>query len=51
VALAFRGEITAGEHRVLFDCALKRDIATAHDVLTKHIDGCVEYAIQTGRIA
>ena len=50
IALAFRGEITAGEHRVLFDCALKRDIARAQDVLEQHVNGCVEYAIKTGRI-
>jgi DNA-binding GntR family transcriptional regulator len=51
IALAFRGEITAGEHRLLFECALKRDIVTARDVLEHHINGCVEYAIKTGCIA
>src|SRR4030095_12643090 len=50
IALAFRGEITAGEHRLLFDCALKRDIARAQAVLVQHVIGCVEYAIKTGRI-
>jgi len=50
IALAFRGEITAGEHRLLFDCALKRDIGRAQDVLAQHVNGCVEYAIKTGRI-
>jgi DNA-binding GntR family transcriptional regulator len=50
VALAFRGEITAGEHKVLLECALRRDFATAQEVLTQHINDCVEYAIQTGRV-
>jgi DNA-binding GntR family transcriptional regulator len=51
IALAFRGEITADEHRLLLKCALKRDITTAQGLLTRHINDCVEYAITTGRIA
>ena len=50
IALAFRGEVTAGEHRILFDCALKRDIARAQDILAQHVNGCIEYAIKAGRI-
>ncbi|MDR3472433.1 MAG: FCD domain-containing protein [Devosia sp.] len=45
IALSFRGEITAGEHRLLFDCALRRDYATARTVLKRHITGCVKRAI------
>jgi len=51
IALAFRDEISAGEHKLLFECALKRDIATAQDVLDRHINDCVEHAITTGRIS
>ncbi len=47
IALSFRGEITAGEHRMLFDCALRRDFLTAKTVLNKHIMGCVKRAIAT----
>ncbi len=41
VAACFRGEVAAGEHRRLRDCALARDAAGAADVLRAHIDGCV----------
>ena len=51
IALAFRDEITAGEHKLLFECALKRDIATAQGLLEGHINDCVEHAITTGRIS
>jgi DNA-binding GntR family transcriptional regulator len=50
VALSFRGEITAGEHRVLFDCALRRDSSTAKTALKKHITGCVKRAIASGTL-
>ena len=51
IALAFRDEITAGEHSLLFECALKRDITTAQDILDRHINDCVEHAIAMGRIS
>ncbi len=50
IALSFRGEITAGEHRMLFDCALRRDYSTARTVLKKHVMGCVKRAIATGAL-
>jgi DNA-binding GntR family transcriptional regulator len=50
IALNFRGEITAGEHRILFDCALSRNFSTAKTVLKKHVMGCVKRAIATGTL-
>jgi DNA-binding GntR family transcriptional regulator len=50
LALSNRGDIAIREHRMLLDCALKRDPATANKVLAAHIDGGVEHALATGRI-
>jgi DNA-binding GntR family transcriptional regulator len=48
VAVVFRGEVAADEHRKLLDAALARDAATARDVLRGHIDGCVAQVLDTG---
>jgi DNA-binding GntR family transcriptional regulator len=48
VAVVFRGEVAAGEHRQLLEAALARDIGTARAVLTAHVDGCVVQVLQTG---
>lgn len=45
VAVIFRGEVAAREHRKLLECALARDAATARDVLVVHIQSCVEHAL------
>lgn len=50
IALSYRGDIAAREHRKLLECALKRDIATARKVLVAHIAGGVEHALATGTI-
>jgi DNA-binding GntR family transcriptional regulator len=50
LALKDRGEIAMREHRMLLDCALKRDAATACKVLAAHIEGGVEHALATGAI-
>ena len=50
LAMSYRGDIAIREHRMLLDCALKRDAATARKVLTAHIDGGVEHALATRRI-
>jgi DNA-binding GntR family transcriptional regulator len=50
VALSFRGEIAAQEHKILLDCALARDAATAKGTLERHISGGVEHALATGTI-
>jgi DNA-binding GntR family transcriptional regulator len=50
VAGIFRGGIAALEHRKLLDCALGRDAATARDVLTVHIEACVEFTISKGKL-
>jgi DNA-binding GntR family transcriptional regulator len=51
IALSFRGDIAAREHKILHDCALDRDAATARDVLSRHVEGGVEHALATGTIA
>ncbi len=50
IALSFRGEIAAREHKSLLDCALKRDAETAQRVLAEHVSGGVEHALATGAI-
>ena len=50
VAVVFRGEIAAEEHRALLDCALERDSERACAVLTRHVDGCVSYSLDSGAL-
>jgi DNA-binding GntR family transcriptional regulator len=50
IALSFRGDIAAEEHRVLQDCALQRDARRARQVLIRHVEGGVEHALATGTI-
>ncbi|MBV9332095.1 MAG: GntR family transcriptional regulator [Alphaproteobacteria bacterium] len=50
VAGIFRGEIAAHEHKNLLDCALRRDARTAGEVLTVHIEACVEFTIARGTL-
>lgn len=51
VAVVFRGEIAAEEHRTLLDCALTRNADKACAVLTRHVNGCVAYTLKTGALA
>ncbi|MFC3125478.1 GntR family transcriptional regulator [Pseudoroseomonas globiformis] len=48
VAVVFRGEVAADEHRNLLDAALARDAPTACELLRRHIDGCVAQVLETG---
>ncbi len=50
IAFCFRGEVAAGEHRALRDCALARNAPGAIAVLQEHIDGCVAFTLETGAI-
>jgi DNA-binding GntR family transcriptional regulator len=50
IALSFRGDIAAEEHRILLDCALNRDAERACAVLIRHVEGGVEHALATGTI-
>jgi len=45
IAVIFRGEIAAREHRQLLECALRRDTKSAQGVLVKHIQDCVSYTL------
>jgi DNA-binding GntR family transcriptional regulator len=45
IAVVFRGEIAAREHRQLLECALTRDTKSAQGVLIKHIQDCVSYTL------
>jgi DNA-binding GntR family transcriptional regulator len=51
IAGIFRGEIAAREHKKLLECALKRDSRAARDVLTIHIEACVDFTIAKGKLA
>jgi DNA-binding GntR family transcriptional regulator len=48
VALMFRGEVAAEEHRQLLDAALARDAAAARAILQRHVDGCVTELLEKG---
>ena len=48
IAVVFRGEITAREHRALLESALKRDVRTAKEVLARHIQECVAFTLAKG---
>ncbi|WP_346915533.1 GntR family transcriptional regulator [uncultured Roseibium sp.] len=50
LALSYRGDIAAEEHRLLLEHALERDAAKACEVLARHIRGGVEHALATGTI-
>jgi DNA-binding GntR family transcriptional regulator len=50
VAVVFRGEIAAEEHRALLDCALSRDPQLACEVLTRHVNGCVAHTLGSGSL-
>ena len=50
IALSFRGDIAAKEHKIMLEAALKRDAKTARSVLEKHVSGGVEHALATGSI-
>ncbi len=51
VAVVFRGEIAAEEHRILLDCALRRDAEEACRILTRHVNECVAYTLKSGALA
>ncbi|MCG7361280.1 GntR family transcriptional regulator [Pseudoroseomonas ludipueritiae] len=48
IAVVFRGEVAADEHRKLLDAALARDAPGAREILRAHIDGCVTQVLDTG---
>ncbi|MEX0955720.1 MAG: GntR family transcriptional regulator [Rhizobiaceae bacterium] len=50
IALSFRGDIAAEEHRIMHECALDRDARRAREVLVRHVEGGVEHALATGTI-
>ena len=50
IALSFRGDIAAEEHKIMHDCALDRDARRAREVLVRHVEGGVEHALATGSI-
>jgi DNA-binding GntR family transcriptional regulator len=45
IAVVFRGEIAAREHRQLLECALRRNTKSAQGVLVKHIQDCVSFTL------
>jgi DNA-binding GntR family transcriptional regulator len=50
VAVVFRGEIAAEEHRMLLACALSRDAVLACEVLAHHVNGCVAHTLDSGAL-
>src|SRR5215213_7645991 len=50
VAVVFRGETAAEEHRMMLDCALTRDVARACEVLAQHVNGCVAHTLDSGAL-
>jgi GntR family transcriptional regulator, carbon starvation induced regulator len=47
VAFSYRGAEPAVQHKALLDCALRRDAATAKQILTTHVNNCVNHALTT----
>jgi DNA-binding GntR family transcriptional regulator len=50
IALGFRSQIAAEEHRLLLEHALHRDAVSARQVLKAHVTGGVEHALATSTI-
>jgi GntR family carbon starvation induced transcriptional regulator len=50
IALNYRGEEPAHQHRSMLDCALARDAVQARQVLAAHVEGCVAHALATGAL-
>lgn len=50
IALSYRGEVAAREHRHLLEAALKRDSVKASKILRTHIQGGVEHTLASGTI-
>lgn len=48
VCVTFRGEGAAKEHRDLMECAMDRNHKKALEILTTHIQSCVDYTINSG---
>lgn len=48
IAVIYRGEEAAAEHRQLLGFALERDHAGASSVLRRHIGACVEHTVRNG---
>ncbi|MBN8942131.1 MAG: GntR family transcriptional regulator [Rhizobiales bacterium] len=51
IALSYRGDIAAEEHRAMLEAALRRDAAAVSRILAGHIEGGVAHALATGTIA
>lgn len=51
VFVIFRGRVAADEHKLLLDCALNRDSDQACAVLTRHIQGCLDFAFERDLLA
>jgi GntR family transcriptional regulator, carbon starvation induced regulator len=50
IALNYRGEEPALQHKALLDCALSRDAAKARAVLAEHVNNCVGHALATSAL-
>lgn len=51
IAVVFRGEAAAREHRRLLEAALARDWQAATAILVTHIRDCVQHTLKTGALA
>lgn len=50
VAVVFRGQVAAEQHRELLACALARDVDKACALLIQHVNGCVAHALNSGAL-
>lgn len=51
VAVVFRGEVAAREHRMLLEAALERDWQNAQAILMRHVQDCVDETLAAGKVA
>ncbi|MGP9768129.1 GntR family transcriptional regulator [Halomonas sp. AOP13-D3-9] len=51
IAVIFRGEPAAQEHRMLLEAALERDAERAIGILHQHISACVTHTVASGQLS
>lgn len=51
VALSYRGDVAANEHKQLLDAAMQRDQTAARNILAVHIQGGVDHALMAGALS
>lgn len=51
LAESFRGQPVVDDHRLLFELAMKRDVAGARTMLARHVESGMAHVLNSGRIS